>query len=333
MSGETYSFVICVTVDEETYSLLENDATTLINDTYLLSTNTVETNITANIHVYYIDYNTDETLDSYDYTGSFSEDVTTSSKDFDGYTLVKSPDTENYTLNTNDIYVYYYYALNSDVIVYYLDYYTNEEIADSETIEGYEGLSYTTEQKNIENYEFVTSTSNTEGIMEDETIYVYYYYEELVDLEFVKVNYDNEPLEGAVFYLFRLICTNSEHDHSSDLIDIESYDEECWELVGTFSSDENGIIYLDNLYISGVYRLIEITAPDGYTLPTGQLQIEFNYNDNLSEGDIVTLGDLEFLISAVGNSPKVSIASDTLYLYNKATYSLEQQEILGFMFI
>ena len=285
--------------------------------------------IPCNIYVYYVDYNTGETLDNYSYTGIYGESVATSSKDFDGYTLVKSPDTEDYTLDLDDIYVYYYYAKISDVIVYYLDYYTNEEIASSETIEGYEGLSYTTEQKEISNYEFITSTSNTSGTMEDDTIYVYYYYEELVDLEFVKVNYNNEPLEGVKFSLFKLICTNSEHDHTSDLIDVEDYDTSCWELVGTFSSDENGIIYLDNLYISGVYRLVETKTLTGYTLPTGQLQIEFNYNDNLSEEDIVTLGDLELSITAVGNSPKVSIASDTLYLYNKSMYSVATTGNIG----
>ena len=49
-------------------------------------------------------------------------------------------------------------------------------LADEITIDGYEGLEYETEQKEIENYIFVESTNNTSGEMTKEVIEVIYYY-------------------------------------------------------------------------------------------------------------------------------------------------------------
>ena len=79
--------------------------------------------------------------------------------------------------------VIYYYAQNTKVIVKYLeqdetpeDNTDNQVLAEEITIEGYAGLEYKTEQKEIENYTFVESTNNTEGTMTKDVIEVIYYY-------------------------------------------------------------------------------------------------------------------------------------------------------------
>ena len=41
---------------------------------------------------------------------------------------------------------------------------------------------------------------------------------------------------------------------------------DCWENAGTFTTDENGLLTLDNLSPNTVYGIIE-TTPDGYVLP------------------------------------------------------------------
>ena len=293
------------------------------------------------ISVYYVDINTDEILDLYSYTGSVGETVTTSGKEIDGYTLVESPETEEYTLTNEDINVYYYYAKDSNVIVYYLNYYTNEEIEESETIDGYEGLSYTTEQKEIDEYTYLSNSGNTEGTMSSETTYVYYYYEQLISITITKVSTETSTdedgntvytyLEGIQFQLYELICDNAAHNHDTDedLIDTADYDEDCWELIGTYTTEEDGTFILSNLPISGIYRLVETKTIEDYVLPSGQWKIEFDYDDNLT-GTTYTVNGVELQVTGINNPPAISLIDDTLYLYNTESYDIPTTGLLGF---
>ncbi len=115
--------------------------------------------------------------------GHVGQDYTTQAKDIDGYTLVAATDNREGTMTKDPIEVIYYYAQNTKVIVKYLekdetpeDDTDNQVLAEEVTIEGYAGLEYETEQKDIENYTFVESTNNTEGKMTNDVIEVIYYY-------------------------------------------------------------------------------------------------------------------------------------------------------------
>ena len=115
--------------------------------------------------------------------GHVGQDYTTQAKDIDGYTLVAATDNREGTMTKDPIEVIYYYAQNTKVIVKYLekdetpeDNTDNQVLAEEVTIEGYAGLEYETEQKDIENYTFVESTNNTEGTMTNDVIEVIYYY-------------------------------------------------------------------------------------------------------------------------------------------------------------
>ncbi len=115
--------------------------------------------------------------------GYVGKDYTTQAQNVEGYTLVETTNNTEGTMTKEPIEVIYYYAQNTKVIVKYLekdetpeDNTDNQVLAEEITIEGYAGLNYETEQKDIENYTFVESTNNTEGTMTNDIIEVIYYY-------------------------------------------------------------------------------------------------------------------------------------------------------------
>ena len=193
---------------------------------------------------------------------------------------------------------------------YYEGYYKNDEYTTSQASEDL--IDY-----NI--YELSVTPDNAQGTITEDTYVTYYYKEKEVDLSLTKVGETTETtLEGVTFNLYKQICSDN---HSSDLIGTTSYDEECFELIGTYTSDENGIISISSLAITGVYRLVEISTVDGYVLPDGEWQIEFDYGQ-LDEDEIVYYNEQGIKITSVSNPPAISLIDDTLYLYNMEGYDL-----------
>ena len=147
--------------------------------------------------------------------GYVGKDYTTQAQNVEGYTLVETTNNTEGTMTKEPIEVIYYYAQNTKVIVKYLekddtpdDNTDNQVLANEVTIDGYEGLEYETEQKDIENYTFVESTNNTEGTMTKDVIEVIYYYAqntkatvEHIDRETGEILYE-ETQEGKVGDLF-----------------------------------------------------------------------------------------------------------------------------------
>ena len=117
---------------------------------------------------------------------------------------------------------------------------------------------------------------------------------------------EGQLLSGAVFAMYRLTCTDSEHRHEDSLIEISdaaagtidsSYEyAECWELAGdVVTSGADGVVSFKELPIDAAeYRLVELKAPDGYTLPEGQWRIAY---DEAQKAFAPVSGD-----SAVGRS-------------------------------
>ena len=107
----------------------------------------------------------------------------TEKKTIEDYTYVESKGKTSGKMEEDTIEVVYYYAPNTKVIVKYLekdntpnDNTDNKVLAPEETIDGYVGEKYDTEEKTITNYTFIESTDNTEGTMTKDTIEVIYYY-------------------------------------------------------------------------------------------------------------------------------------------------------------
>ena len=115
--------------------------------------------------------------------GYVGKEYTTTEETVPNYTLVETTNNTEGTMTKDPIEVIYYYAPNTNVIVKYLEKddtpnnnADNKVLAAEETINGYVGKEYKTEQKKISNYTFVESTNNTEGIMTKDVIEVIYYY-------------------------------------------------------------------------------------------------------------------------------------------------------------
>lgn len=188
----------------------------------------------------YIDIDTNKVLDTDSQSGPVGEKVTTQAKNISGYTLVKKPEKESFTLTEDLQTVNYYYAKNTTVTAKYVDEVTNEEIAEKVTINGKSGDKYTTSQKTIENYDFTKVEGNTSGTMKSEAINVIYYYRHKSK---VKVNYiDKDTGE--------LIDTEKKEVHEGD----------------TFTSEERR--YED-------YKLVE--KPDSETVTIKKEDITLNY--------------------------------------------------------
>lgn len=90
---------------------------------------------------------------------------------------------------------------------------------------------------------------------------------------FIKIDsYDYDiKLQNAKFGLYRLTCSLS-HNHSNP----ES--EQCWSLSNTVKSDKNGNVSFNNLS-KGLYALVELQAPDDYSLPAGYWTIQISNTD------------------------------------------------------
>lgn len=71
--------------------------------------------------------------------------------------------------------VTYYYIKEVTITVEYVDIDTNEKIEEEITINGHEGDEYSTEQKEIEGYEFIEVTEDKEGNMTEDKTITYYY--------------------------------------------------------------------------------------------------------------------------------------------------------------
>ena len=136
-------------------------------------------NINGDVIVKYVDIDTNEEIsDRVTLTGKVGDEYTTSRKQIEGYEYVKStPNTEgNITEETQEV-IYYYQRKDATIIVKYQDTDGNE-LTEDVIIDGKVGDDYTTEQKEFEDYEFVSVTDNANGTMTEETITVIYVYQQ-----------------------------------------------------------------------------------------------------------------------------------------------------------
>ena len=101
--------------------------------------------------------------------------------------MVKKPDVEEFILSENLQVVNYYYSKNTNIKAKYVDEVTNKEIAQSETIKGIYGDKYTTNKKEIENYDFTKVEGEPSGTMkgEDKTIIYYYRHKSKITVNYI----------------------------------------------------------------------------------------------------------------------------------------------------
>ena len=155
------------------------------------------------IVIKYYDYNTGKAImeevvkvgpdgETYDFSDSI--------KEIDGYTLVQIPENQSGIYQEKNEIVKYYYAKNTQVVVKYVDKDSGKEIADSQTIDGYISKEYAVAKKDIDNYNYVSSTNNTSGKMTENTIEIVFYYTSINDKVYSKyiVNYLDAKTRKAI---------------------------------------------------------------------------------------------------------------------------------------
>lgn len=154
--------------------------------------------------------------------------------------------------------------------------------------------SFTVTEKEDENYRASVSvtggppyTDGGEGTVtisgeENAQIAFLNVYDPVGEFSFRKITKDGEGLGGAVFVLYRLKCTDGEHNHGAngaDEIEVEEDGEiipeyayaDCWEQTAVaISEDGTGAVSFRNVALGGTYRLVEAKAPGGYLVPGGQ---------------------------------------------------------------
>ena len=113
-------------------------------------------------------------------TGKLGLPYTTTNHNIPNYTLVSVPSNANGTFTTGNQTVTYYYRRNDagNVVVNYLEQGTNAVVANQENIDGTGqlGLPFTTVQKNINDFDFVSVSPAANGTFASGTQRVNYYY-------------------------------------------------------------------------------------------------------------------------------------------------------------
>lgn len=123
------------------------------------------------------------------------------------------------------------------------------------------------------------------------------------DFVFKKTDRGGSPVKDARFAIYRLVCTDSSHDHSEDLIEAgedgsleTGYEyKDCWELAaGPVTSGAQGLVSFTGIKVfeGAQYRLVEVKTPDGYVEPGGQWvlncvdgELQFASGDGASVGN------------------------------------------------
>lgn len=119
-----------------------------------------------------------------------------------------------------------------------------------------------------------------------------------------KVNQKGKFVGGAEFKLYRLKCkdpqNHKEGDHNQIIQGTDS--EGCWELIGEATSDKNSgaLNFKKNgkpvIYKKGLYRFVEVKAPDGYVRPVGQWNVYLKPYEN-------TYMEIEEVLGPNGEKP------------------------------
>lgn len=202
-----------------------------------------------------------------------------------------------------------------------------------EFTEGYKkGTSYETTQASEDKidydiYELVGTPENAKGTIEEDTVVTYYYDIKKGNITITKVAEEDHDvtLGGTEFTLYKAKTAGN-----NDLIDTDESGDN-WEVVGTYTTPDTGLLRLQNLPITSEYRLVETKASDGRLLADGQWKIEFVYGQYDENDETITdVNGTKVRITAIGNPPAIAIAEDgSLDLPNREIYQIPSSGGLG----
>lgn len=143
-----------------------------------------------------------------------------------------------------------------------------------------------------------------------------------IDLAITTVAYEDNSIKlpNCKYNLYKLVCKNSSHNHEEDIINTNEENIPCYELVETFTTDENGEILLKNLNYESQYRLVETKTVDDRLLTEGQWNIRFASED---ENCTLETDGVLVSISSINNAPEVKVDKNgKAIITNKKGYEL-----------
>jgi len=146
------------------------------------------------VTVTHIDQDSGKTMKKETLVGLVGESFTATPLTTDGYKLARTVGSTTGTYSATEGSVTFYYTFDSNnyahIEVKHVDAETNAEIAESDSLVGRIGSTYTTEAKTIKNYEVDTIPSNAAGTVQSGTITVTYKYN-YVEPSNLQVHYYN----------------------------------------------------------------------------------------------------------------------------------------------
>ena len=177
--------------------------------------------ISEGVEIQYKDQVTGEIIKTETIEGLEKDEYTTEPEEIPGYELVVTPDNTSGEMTEDKITIIYEYKKLSKVIVKYIDAVTKEAIIDDLVTEYKEGDAYTTEEKTIEGYQFISITGNTQGVVEREDIEVIYEYQKIS--EGVEVLYIDQ-VTGEPIAVNIVINGLQNEDYTTEAKEIEGYE-------------------------------------------------------------------------------------------------------------
>ena len=205
--GQTYRFVIKAKVKNHvTSGNITNTSSTILNDQYTLTSNTVTTRISYKVIANHVDEVGNKLTEPETIKGYEGDTYATTQKQIYGYELIEMPENSTGTMTQDITTVTYRYKIkDSKVITKYVDE-KGKQIAVDETIQGKVFDQYQTEAKDIYGYQLMETPSNRTGTMTEDTITVTYRYElkdSSVIIKYIDENdnilADDETLQGKVY--------------------------------------------------------------------------------------------------------------------------------------
>ncbi len=290
-------------------------------------------NINGDVIVKYVDIDTGEEIsDSVTLTGKVGDKYTTEQKQIDTYDFVKStPNTEGLITEETQEVTYYYQRKATQVIVKYQDIDGNE-LTEDVILDGKVGDSYTTEQKEFENYEFVSVTENATGTMTEETITVIYVYQKIPATVIVKYLEKGTDKQLA---LDDEITGFAGDEYTTDRKAIKNYqsaEPEPDNKSGTMTKDVITVIYYYERILAGdvIVKYVDIDTDEEilYKDPETGEDKTYGYTISGFVGDNYTTEQKDipyynFIKSTSNTTGQLTEAGDTvIYYYQKQSFNL-----------
>lgn len=285
----------------------------------------------AKAKVNYIAVNSDDTetvMETIDYEGYDTEEYTSHSKDFSGYTLTDVPEYETAELTKDATTVFnYYYRKNTGLVEKHVDLYTGE-IKNTEEHEGIVGTEYQIDRKVFEGYKIATNKKYYEKLVKDnpeilstnsvKTV------EELLDAlglnandPYIPKNYKGEMKEDTIEVVYYYV--------KEAKVIVEYHD--------TNGDDPTKPIHQDDI-IPGLEKDPYKTEPieiDGYDLVTDPEYTPTNAEGEMTEEDIIVKYYYAYKTDVVVNYIDISneskIDSDKKEGHEKELYKMDGMDL------